>query len=333
MKLFVIVIAHICVANFCMCYSQESDLEFPDNFTNSVGMQFQLISAGKFSMGSAVPLEKLPSIFGFPEKYGPVFAQQFSSEQPYHSVELSRGFYSATAEVTRKQFKAFVDDSGFKTEAERDKIGGRGFDAQAIASGKSRQSVEFNWMNPGFPQGDDHPVTNVSWNDATEFCLWLSKKEGREYSLPTEAQWEFACRATTKTLFHSGNRSNDLANFANVLDKEAVSVLGPNLGKPVDVNDKFAFTAPTKSFKPNANQLHDMHGNVAEWCQDWHAKDYYAQSPPIDPTGPETGQEKVLRGGSWVNIPLGCRSAARAQYKPNDKFPYVGFRVFLALPE
>ena len=154
-----------------------------------------------------------------------------------------------------------------------------------------------------------YPVERVSWNDAVEFCKNLSAKEGKTYRLPTEAEWEYACRAGTTTLYSSGDDKESLGEYAWYRDNSG--------GKPHPVGEK----------KPNAWGLHDMHGNVWEWCADWWAKDYYADSPTDDPPGPETGSFRVYRGGSWVNLAGSCRSANRFRSVPSDRRDFLGFRV------
>ena len=164
----------------------------------------------------------------------------------------------------------FVRETNYKTEAERD-----------------------NWRNAGFPQTDEHPVVNVSWNDAVAFCDWLSQKERRTYRLATEAEWEYACRAGTTTLFSSGDDPKSLVEVAN-------------LG---GMDDGHRFTAPVGSLRANAFGLHDMHGNVWEMCADWFAADYYARSPETDPTGPSNGSQRVERGQTWDGGGPDVRSA------------------------
>ena len=119
---------------------------------------------------------------------------RYPDERPQHKVEITRPFYMGVSPVTRGQFAAFVDTEHYKTEAEVDGQGGFGFNA---AAGKWEVNPEYTWRHPGFDQTDEHPVVTVSWNDAVSFCTWLSKKEGKTYELPTEAEWEYSCRAGT----------------------------------------------------------------------------------------------------------------------------------------
>ena len=156
-------------------------------------------------------------------------------------------------------------------------------------------------------------MENVSWEEAEEFCKKLSarEKEKRVYILPTEAQWEYACRggAGLKTPYHFGKTlSSTQANF--------------------DYR-KLGRTCAVGSYRPNAFGLYDMHGNVREWCSDWYGAKYYADSPASDPPGPSEGSNRVSRGGSWDNNGRTCRSARRSWFTPTYRSSIVGFRVAL----
>ncbi len=167
--------------------------------------------------------------------------------------------------------------------------------------------------NPSARKGEPaRPVENVTWQEARDFCTRLSerpeeKAAGRRYRLPTEAEWEYACRAGTTTPFSCGDQ----------LTGERANCNGGEDGGPV----------PVGSYPPNAWGLYDMHGNVAEWCADGHGP--YPEGPLRDPTGPETGLSRVVRGGSWADPPSECRSAARGLERPAARSGRVGFRVVL----
>jgi formylglycine-generating enzyme required for sulfatase activity len=173
----------------------------------------------------------------------------------------------------------------------------------------------------------EHPVEQVSWEDANRFCRRLTERTeaghwGRMYRLPTEAEWEFACRAGTGTIFHCGDDlTSREANF-NGHYPYGRSARGPYLER----------TSPVGAFAPNAWGLHDMHGNVWEWCSDWFAEDFYAHSPEQDPQGPDAGEKRVLRGGAWYYYGWFCRAAYRYRRRPEERLDSAGFRVVLALP-
>jgi len=244
---------------------------------------FVLIKGGEFTMGS-------PSSE----------AERYSDESPQHQVRLS-DFYMAKHEVTVAEFRKYIEESGELTEAEKAK------DARTWRHGVNGQLR---------PQSEEnHPVIHVSWNDADAYCKWLSKKTGKTYRLPTEAEWEYACRAGTTTPFNTGNNlTTDQANYnGNYLYNK-------NLKGQYRTN-----TVAVESFAPNAWGLYNMHGNVWEWCSDWFGA--YGSGAVTNPTGTATGSYRVLRGGSWNHDAEYCRSANRCTLTPGFRSNPVGFRL------
>lgn len=268
----------------------------PAELTNSIGMQLKLIPAGEFLMGS--PAGE---------------AEGSNDEGPQRSVRITRPFYLGVYEVTVGQFRQFVEATDYRTEAERDGEGGWGWTGKKWEGRKP----EFTWRTIGIPQPDSYPVVNVSWNDAMAFCQWLSAKEGRAYRLPSEAEWEYACRAGSTTPFHWGTALNGKEANCDGNYPYGTTEKGPYLVRPARVG----------SYAPNGFGLYDMHGNVWEWCQDWYDGEYYGKSPPEDPTGPATGSIRVIRGGGWFNSASLCRSADRYRFVPGIRFNDLGFRV------
>ena len=168
--------------------------------------------------------------------------------------------------------------------------------------------------NPSKRKGKELPVEQVSWDDAVKFCGAISKRTGKTYRLPTEAEWEYACRAGSTTEYCFGDDEKSLGDYAWHFENSG--------GKPHPVGRK----------KPNAWGLHDMHGNVWEWCSDWYSAGYYAecerQGVVADPQGPGTGSYRVNRGGGWLNLyAVYCRSAFRDNVAPGDRGDYRGFRL------
>ena len=268
-----------------------SDFEFVSPsvnvITNTLGAKMVLLPAGEFDMGS-------------PDSD----KDAFSSEKPQHRVRINKPFYLGAHEVSIGQFRQFVSDSGYKTDAEQDGKGGYGLEGTTWV-----QKPDYSWRKSGFQQTDEHPVVNVSWNDADAFCKWLSRKEGKAYSLPTEAQWEYACRAGSTTKYCYGDGEAELGDYAWFLENSGMS------------------THPVGSKKPNRWGLYDMHGNAWEWCADWYDDKYYGESLAGDPAGPSSGTSRVLRGGSWGYSPFFNRSANRFWYTPANRYYSTGFRV------
>jgi formylglycine-generating enzyme required for sulfatase activity len=272
--------------------SQESLSTQGGTITNSIGMKLVPIAAGRFSMGS--PTSEVGS----------------KEEETLHKVELTQPYYLGVTEVTEHQW-AVVMESALITEMveERDP-----------KTNRFIRKVEQQRPNPLL--GSQLPKTSISWDEAVKFCERLSelpeeKKEGRTYRLPTEAEWEYACRAGTSTAYSFGDRDSALGEFAWFV------------GNSKKNNMRTRHPVGTK--KTNAWGLHDMHGNVWEWCSDWYGP--YPDDFVTDPTGPLSGSVRVRRGGSWDCLAADCRSAFRFGpgqfYRDND----FGFRVALSLPE
>jgi len=173
--------------------------------------------------------------------------------------------------------------------------------------------------NPSYFQGDNLPVEQVSWDDTQEFCARVRKKTGQVVRLPTEAQWEYSCRAGTSTPFHFGNELNGTQANCHGDYPYGTPQKGPNLGK----------TSPVGSYPANAWGLYDMHGNVWEYCQDWYAA--YPKQSVTDPRGPEVGSDCVFRGGCWNGGAAFCRSANRLRDVPSFRGIRRGFRLLLPL--
>jgi formylglycine-generating enzyme required for sulfatase activity len=271
--------------------------------TRAAGIRLTLIPTGTFRMG--LPDEDADD-----------------DHKPQHDVRIS-AFYLGVTEVTRGQFRQFVRETRYKTEAEKDGKGGWGWDEERKSLG---QDPKYTWLNPGFEQTDEHPVVNVSWNDAVAFCEWLTRVEGQTYRLPTEAEWEYACRARTTTKYFSGDNEESLASVANVPDGTARAKY-PDWTWAIAARDGFVYTAPVAQFRPNAFGLYDMHGNVWEWCRDGFDAGYYKRSPKEDPRGPSQAVLRVIRGAGWFCHPHSGFSGSRGRSRPDNRASDLGFRV------
>jgi formylglycine-generating enzyme required for sulfatase activity len=238
------------------------------------------------------------------------YIERLATEGPQHQVTLAHPFYLAVHEVTRKRFRRFVQDTDYKTEAERDGRGGQGW-----LNGVRATDPRFVWDgDQEFTQTDDHPVLNVTWNDAIAFCRWLSDEERTGYQLPTELPWEFACRSGNLGVYGFGDDSSMLRQRAWFDDNSG--------GRPHVVAQKLA----------NSFGLYDMHGNVWEWCRDRFVVDDNNQSPPDGTQQPSAGSHRVVRGGSWLINARRCRSAYRDWRMPTDRSGSLGFRVVTDVP-
>ncbi|MBH2043747.1 MAG: formylglycine-generating enzyme family protein [Comamonadaceae bacterium] len=305
----------------------------PTVWTNTLGMAFVKVPAGSFWMGSDESPDTLAQ--AFPQLERERFTQ-LADEAPVHRVRIRRAFYLGQHEVTVGQFRRFIEASGYRPESVTDGTGGYGYnpdyDPDTTTSGDAFEGrrPRYSWRNPGFAQGDDHPVVNITWNDAQALADWLRRTEGHRYRLPTEAEWEYACRAGSRTRYPHGDAPAGLELTANVFDQAAVPYWPhwPHWQQhALAGSDGHAFTAPVGSYAPNAFGLHDMLGNAWEWVSDWHGDNYYAQSPGTDPQGPADGSVRVRRGGSWHTWAFYARCSYRNWNSARTRYTLVGMRL------
>ncbi len=285
-----------------------------------VKMEFVRIKAGSFLMGSTrEDIDKLMKEYpGAPREF-------FDAEQPQHEVRIASDFLVGKYLVTREEFSRFVEDESFKSEGERDGLGGWGYNA--TENKLKGLDPKYTWRDPGFAQTGNHPVVNVSWNDAKAFCEWASRKTGRRVELLTDEQWEYACRAGTTTRCFTGDNSESLAGFANVADVtyKAKRLEDEKWGPYFSYLDGYAFTSPVNAFKPNPWGLHDMIGNVWQWCADKDWTNY--------PEGSKDDKFRGLRGGCWFSDQWRCRSAYRYGGEQRARGGSIGFRVSIRLDQ
>ncbi len=276
-----------------------------DFVENSIGMKLVRLPTGEFLMGA-------------PESD----TEARPDEKPQHLVKIEHPFEIGMHEVTVGQFRRFVEAARFKTLAEKDG-GGYAYDA---ATKRLSLHAAGTWKYTGFDQTDDHPVINICWHDAVAFCDWLSKAEGQTYRLPTEAEWEYACRAGTTTPWSAGAEFDDMQGFGNICDAQLKAAY-PFAKWSVEWSDGYAFTAPVGRFRPNAFGLYDMHGNVFEWCSDtWMLKDYAGKTIDDPDEKPEKGS-RIVRGGSYLSLTTFTRSTDRVGLVDKMRNCIVGFRV------
>jgi formylglycine-generating enzyme required for sulfatase activity len=284
-------------------------LGIPIEITNKLGMKLRLVPPGTMTLGTppgeidARLAQLVPGGWQWQS-----LRRSGDLELPPHKVTLTQPFYMGTTEVTLAQFRAFQQAVKKPTTAENDGLGGVSY-----ASMLRRRSPNFTWKTPGYEIEDNGPVTQVTAEDALEFCKWLSDRDGRTYSLPTESQWEFACRAGRGERWFWGGDADLARDFAAVPREDHY---GP---------------APAARAKANALGLFDMSGNVAEWCADRFDPDYTPPSALTDPAPRPAAGHHLARGGSFRDlIPDGIASATRID-PPDACQDFVGFRVMLGL--
>ena len=240
-------------------------------------------------------------------------------------VTLAKSFALGRVEVTRREYRAFINDSGYDVRGPC-----RSWD-QALSRFSDDRAR--NWENPGRPREakDDHPVSCVSWNDAKAYVQWLAHKTGKSYRLASEAEWEYAARAGSNALRPWGDAATDGCDFANLYDLASREVYAFGW-EPVRCRDGYPDVAPVGALRANAFGLYDMIGNVAEWVEDCATDSYVGR--PRDARAWVWGggcDRRVQRGGSWVSPAERARSAFRDSGDASERSDYVGFRVALDL--
>ena len=219
-----------------------------------------------------------------------------SSDRSLHKVCVS-DFYMSKYDVTNEQFRQFQP---------------------------GHNSGRFEGMTV---DGDHQPVVNVTWYDAVAFAKWLSQRSGSNFRLPTEAEWEYAARAGTKTTYFWGDNPDDACKYANVADLTAKKRW--KNWTVFNCDDKFVVSAPVGKFLPNGYGLYDMSGNVWQWVEDVYDKRAYTNLPKYNPVNEGSGEYRVERGGGWSNGPLGVRVSHRVPLNPDFRHHALGFRLVM----
>lgn len=280
--------------------------------TNSIGAKMVLIPPGEFLMGSTdaqvAAALKMADEFKIPARDRERMEQ---NERPQHRAVITQPFQMGSTEVTIREFRQFVDAKMYRTEAE----------VHGFGDGSARQDLtkltdaqkQRNWRSTGLAQLDDYPVTQVTWNDAAAFCQWLSEKEKATYRLPTEAEWEYACRAGTQTQFSFGDDESRLTEYGWYFQ-----------------NSGHAWH-PVRGKLPNAFGLFDLHGNQAEWCQDLYDAELYTKQSPHLAESTDKDPLRSIRGGHWYyDVPY-QRSAHRHSSPASLRYGSLGFRYVRVL--
>jgi formylglycine-generating enzyme required for sulfatase activity len=274
--------AAICAATITRGNDSAAITTSPAEVVNSIGMRLVPIPTGTFMMGA--PESETGSRI---------------DERPVHEVHITRPFWLGAHEVTQAEYRAVVGSN------------------PAFFSPEGLGAEKVSGLNT-----DRFPIEQISWDAASEYCRLLSARPeeiaaGRIYRLPTEAEWQYACRAGTQTAFSFGDALGSQQANINGNFPYGGAPRGPFLGRTCEVG----------SYPPNAFGLYDMHGNVAEMMSDWYGRYYFKDSPSEDPKGPEKGSDKVVLGGSWGTDAARCRSAFRRSNATSGAAYFFGFRV------
>jgi len=260
----------------------------------------------KLDLGAGITMEMILIQPGSFEQGSPATEPGRETDEAQRHVTLSKPYYIGKYPVTRGQFARFIESARYKTESEQGQSGGFG-----VEDGKLVQRKQYTWRNPGFTQTDDHPVVIVTVQDTKAFCQWLTNRSNRTCTLPSEAQWEYACRAGATT-----------AHYAEPIDELAWH-RGNSLGQTHPVGEKRA----------NAWGLHDLYGPVWQWCSDWYAP--YATGSITDPVQKNSNlsdkPRQVLRGGSFISDVNHARSAERYRNDVRSRNADNGFRIVCAI--
>ena len=276
--------------------AKQAQQEFAQNMKLPVSESVRLGAQGEDAFLEMVLIP--PGEFMMGDSSQPPGAQDVTA----HLVKITKPFYLGATEITHQQFRSFVNETKYETEAERN--GGFGFE-----NGRWRQSTSYSWKYVGeLPLEDQTPALSISWNDAVAFCKWLSDRTGDQYRLPTEAEWEYACRAGSQTAWFFGTDEGELEKYA---------WFSNNSGNKI---------YPTKLKLPNPYGLYDIYGNEWEWCQDYYSATYYRESPVENPTGPGQGVERVQRGGGFLQQPDQLTSYTRGRGTPSSAL-HGAFRI------
>ena len=270
---------------------KETNSKPEKEITNSIGMKLVLISKGTFQIGS------------LPEKFG-----SLDNASP-HKVTLTRDYYLDAFEVTQAQYSRVMGKNPSK------------FQGDEVAERDTKTGRVVKLIDTS-----NHPVEQVSWAEVVDFCRKLSelpeeKQAGRVYRLPTEAEWEYACRAGSKTAYCFGESPELLGDYAWYMENSKYQSYPLRENQTQSVGKK----------KPNAWGLYDMHGNVQEWCSDWYGE--YPKGAVTDPIGPEQGSDRVFRGGAYWQPVMYHNSAVRFRLPPYHISGSNGFRVAMSVPE
>tara|TARA_R110002095_G_scaffold97122_2_gene85074 strand:+ start:82994 stop:86995 length:4002 start_codon:yes stop_codon:yes gene_type:complete len=275
------------------------DLSIP--MGNNSDIELALVPPGEFMMGTLETSLQSPDAAEKQKKLEPRILTANLAQQ---RTRITRPFYLSKTEISRKQFRQFVDQTRYRTDAEIDGQGGSDFKT-------TEMNPRITWASDlKGALSENHPATNLTWYDAKNFCSWLTRNQAQlVFDLPTESQWEYACRAGTTSMWYTSDR-NQLSKYCWFQSTQ---------------------THPCGKLQPNAFGLHDMHGNVSEWCRDYFSTEESFSDSINNPTGPHSGTHRIIRGGSISQEADYCRSAYREGRVPVARDAQTGFRICATL--
>jgi len=300
----------------------DNKLEFK---TNSIGMKFVKMKAESFDIGSSI--QEIES----KRKVAKVELDKetFFNEIPKYRVHIKKDYWIGRHEVTTSEFLKFVESRRYKTTAEFSQEGGWGYaknDNPEVSTDR-----KYYWANIGEIEwyGPAYPVVNVSWSDAKDFCEWLSNKENRNYKLPTECQWEYACRAGSEDMYCFGTDAEKLSVYGNVADSSTLKFF-KDWKHPIKNSDRYPFLAPVGQFTANTWGIYDMHGNVSEICRDSYHDDFYDDRKESDDWNQRRSEFRVLRGSHCLHDTVFSACSYRHYVSIASDSAYstvIGFRI------
>jgi formylglycine-generating enzyme required for sulfatase activity len=288
---------------FSLVHLEAQDFLLKKNHDETINMIY--IPEGEFYMGSKYTPDEIQEHYGY--EFTESVKDSWEIERPFHKVKIEKGFYISKFEVTVAEFQEFVNDTGYLTDAKKG-VGSYSYNDE----GEWSEINNINWRKPGLWETEpNQPVVLVSWNDVTEYTKWLRLKTGKAFRLPTEQEWEFACRFGSDTNFTWGDNPIEGKGKINALDSY------------FQFEDGFKYVAPVGSYEPNANGLYDMLSNVWEWCSSPYVKQYL-----IELKNPES-DEYVDRGGGWDSPPFNARISNRGAAGSKFNTINLGFRIVM----
>ncbi|OQA91521.1 MAG: Serine/threonine-protein kinase pkn1 [Elusimicrobia bacterium ADurb.Bin231] len=285
MKKWISLVLVLCLVTAAVAASKDKEVSKASTQQKEAAKNADLPLEKKVDIGSDANIVMVFIPAGEFDMGSPLEELKRDKDEAQHHIKHTKPFYIGKFEVTQMQYRVIMND------------------------------------NPSKFGGDNLPVENVNWYEAARFIKKLNDKTGLKFRLPTEAQWEYACRAGTTTAFNTGTTiDSDFANY-DATAPYADGIIGKELKR----------TNKVGSYPPNAFGLHDMHGNVWEWCSDIYDDDYYKVTPAFDPQGPQDdeGGDRVIRGGAWNEKAHKCRSADRNNRGPKTNQPIIGFRLVM----